>query len=64
MTESRPISRRSATALAAALSATVVAAIAAFGGIQHWQAQAQVSPAPISQGAPATSAPQGAEEDD
>jgi hypothetical protein len=63
MTENQPISRRGATALAASLSATVVAAIAAFGGIQHWHAQAQVSPAPIAQLAP-PAAPQRVEEGD
>jgi hypothetical protein len=63
MTESRPLSRRSATALAAALSATVVAGIAAFGGIQHWHRQAQASPAPIAQLAP-PAAPQRVEEGD
>ena len=64
MTESHPLSRRSATALAAALSATVVAAIAAFGGIDHWRAQAQVPPTAIVQPAASSAAPQGVEEGD
>jgi hypothetical protein len=58
-----PITRRSATALAAALAATVVAAIAAFGGLQHWRYQAQASTS-FQQPASAVTSAQMPEEDD
>lgn len=59
------ISRRSAVALAAALAATVVTGIAAYGGIQHWGATAKpAAPAQVVQQAPAPAQPQFVEESD
>lgn len=52
----KQISRRSAVALAAAVAATSLTAVAAVGGLRHWQASPPSSGVPVVQPA-AASAP-------
>jgi hypothetical protein len=58
------ISRRSAAALAAALAATVVTAVAAYGGIQHWGTATPAPTVQVAHQAPAAAAPQYVEASD
>lgn len=63
-TDETRISRRQASALAAALAATVVTALAAVAGFSHWNASAQPAPPAATQVVQQAPAPQWTEETD